>query len=173
MPVQEQTSTVTMKGNAVTLLGNKLEVGQKTPEATLTANDLSEVKLSSLIKDKVAIISVVPSLDTPICDLQTKRFNQEAAELGPDIRILTVSMDLPFAQKRWCAGAGVDKLQTLSDYRYASLGEAFGVLIKGLRLLTRAIFVVDKKGVIQYIQICPEITKEPDYDSVLKAVKKL
>ncbi len=173
MPVQEQTHTVTMKGNPITLVGNKLEVGQKAPECTLVANDLSENKLSALIKDKICILSVVPSLDTAICDLQTRRFNQEAAKLGQNVRILTISMDLPFAQKRWCGAAGVDKVQTLSDYRYASFGEACGVLIKGLRLLTRALFVVDQKGVVQYVQIVPEVTKEPDYEPALNAVKKL
>lgn len=167
----EVATAVTMKGNPVTLLGKELKVGQSLPEATLVANDLSEVKLSSY-KGKKIILSIVPSLDTPICDLQTKRFNQEASNLK-DVVILTVSMDLPFAQKRWCGATGSDKIVTLSDYRYAQFGEALGVLIKGIRLLTRAIFVIDAKGVVQYKQICPEITKEPEYTPVLEAVKKI
>ena len=168
----EVATAVTMKGNPVTLLGKEVRVGQALPECTLVATDLSEIKLSSY-KGKKLIISVVPSLDTGICDLQTKRFNKEASGLGGDVVILTVSMDLPFAQKRWCGATGSDKVTTLSDYRYAQFGEAFGVLIKGLRLLTRAIFVADKNGTVQYKQIVPEITTEPNYDSVLAAVKKI
>ena len=162
---------VTMKGNPVTLIGNEVEVGQSAPDATLVANDLSEVKLSSF-KGKKVILSVVPSLDTAICDLQTKRFNQEAGKLN-DTVILTISMDLPFAQKRWCGAAGVDKVKTLSDHRDASFGQAYGVLIKGLRILIRAVFIVDGKGTIQYKQIVPEITTEPNYNEVLEAVKKI
>ena len=162
---------VTMKGNPVTLIGNEVEVGQSAPDATLVANDLSEVKLSSF-KGRKVILSVVPSLDTAICDLQTKRFNQEAGKLN-DTVILTISMDLPFAQKRWCGATGVDKVKTLSDHRDASFGQAYGVLIKGLRILIRAVFIVDGKGTIQYKQIVPEITTEPNYNEVLEAVKKI
>ena len=165
-------TAVTMKGNPVTLLGNEVKVGQSAPNATLVANDLSNFELSSL-KGKKVILSVVPSLDTGICDLQTKRFNQEASKLGADVVILTVSMDLPFAQKRWCGAAGVDKLKTLSDHRDAAFGQAYGVLIKGLRLLTRAIFIVDARGNITYKQIVPEITTEPNYDEALTALKKI
>ena len=165
-------STVTMKGAPVTLIGNDVQVGTSAPDCTLAANDLSDFQLSSL-KGKKVILSVVPSLDTAVCDLQTKRFNQEAANLGSDVAIITISMDLPFAQKRWCGATGSDQIQTLSDYRDASFGEAYGVLVKGLRLLTRAIFVVDAEGVLQYKQIVSEITTEPNYDEVLDAVKKL
>lgn len=165
-------TAVTMKGNPVTLVGNEVKVGQSAPNATLVANDLSNFELSSL-KGKKVILSVVPSLDTGICDLQTKRFNQEASKLGADVVILTISMDLPFAQKRWCGAAGVDKLKTLSDHRDAAFGQAYGVLIKGLRLLTRAIFIVDARGNIAYKQIVPEITTEPNYDEVLAALKKI
>ena len=167
----EVATAVTMKGNPVTLLGKEIKVGQVAPDCTVVANDLSEVKLSSY-KGKKCVISVVPSLDTAVCDAQTKRFNQEAIKLGTDVVILTVSMDLPFAQKRWCGATGSNKIVTLSDYRYASFGEAFGVLIKGLRLLTRAIFIVDAKGTIKYKQIVSEITQEPEYNSVLEALKK-
>ena len=165
-------TAVTMKGNPVTLLGKEIEVGQTAPDAMLVANDLSTFNLSSL-KGKKIILSVVPSLDTGICDLQTKRFNKEAASLGQDAVILTVSMDLPFAQKRWCGATSVDKVKTLSDHRDASLGENYGVLIKGLRLLTRAIFIIDQNFKITYKQIVPEITTEPNYDDALKALKKV
>jgi thiol peroxidase len=165
-------TAVTMKGNPVTLTGQDIKVGQSAPNATLVANDLSTFELSSL-KGKKIILSVVPSLDTGICDLQTKRFNQEASKLGGDVAILTISMDLPFAQKRWCGAAGVDKLKTLSDHRDAAFGQAYGVLIKNLRLLTRAIFIIDTKGNIAYKQIVPEITTEPNYEEALAALKKI
>jgi len=162
----------TMKGNPVTLVGNDLQIGDNAPDFSVTANDLSEFKFSSL-KGKKVIISVVPSLDTGICDLQTKRFNQEAGKLGESVKILTISMDLPFAQKRWCGATHSDKVTTLSDHRSASFGEAYGVLIKGLRLLTRSIFIIDEKGKIRYKQVVPEITTEPNYDDALNALKKI
>ncbi len=169
---QSTTQTVTMKGNPLSLAGNDVQIGQSAPNCTLIANDLSEFQLSSL-KGKKVILSVVPSLDTPICDLQTKRFNSEAANYGTDVAIVTISMDLPFAQARWCGATGSDQIQTLSDYRSAAFGEAYGVLIEGLRLLARAIFVVDANGDLQYKQIVSEVTDEPNYDEVLNAVKKL
>ena len=172
MTVMERNNIITMKGNPLTLLGNDISVGQKAPEATIVANDLSEVKISSFIGKKL-IISIVPSLDTPICDLQTKRFNAEAAKLGDSVKILTISMDLPFAQKRWCGATTSDKVQTLSDYRYASFGEAYGLLIKNLRLLARAVLVIDQTGTVQYKQIVGEVTKEPDYEAVLTALKNI
>ncbi len=172
MSVAEQANAVTMKGNPITLLGKEITVGQAAPEATLVANDLSEVKLSSFQGTPV-VLSVVPSLDTGICDLQTKRFSKEAANLGGKVKILTISMDLPFAQKRWCGAAGVSNVQTLSDYRFASFGEAYGVLIKGLRLLTRAIFVIDSTGKVQYKQLVAEVATEPNYDAVLQALKNI
>jgi len=168
----EVANAVTMKGNPVTLVGNDLQVGQSAPDCTLIANDLTEFQLSSL-KGKKVILSVVPSLDTAVCDLQTKRFNEEAAKLGDDVAVVTISMDLPFAQKRWCGATGSDKIQTLSDHRDAAFGEAYGVLIKGMRLLARAVFVVHTNGTIQYKQIVNEITTEPKYDQVLEALKKL
>ena len=171
MPTNTSTA-VTLGGKPVTLSGNDVSVGQSAPDATLIANDLSEFKLSSL-KGKKVILSVVRSLDTGICDLQSKRFNQEAQKLGNDVVILTISMDLPFAQKRWCGATASDKIKTLSDYRDASFGEAYGVLVKKERLLTRAIFVVDTTGTLQYKQICPEIAKEPNYDEALAALKKI
>ncbi len=164
--------TVTMKGSPLTLTGNEVKVGQKAPDFEVVANDLSAVKFTSFA-GKVCIISSVPSLDTPVCDIQTHRFNEEADKLGGNVAVLTISMDLPFAQKRWCGSAGVKNVQTLSDHRDASFGLAFGVLIKELRLLARAVFVVDKQGTIMYMQIVPELSKEPDYDAALKAVKAL
>ena len=170
--MEERTGLVTMKGKPVTLVGQAVKVGQKAPDFEVTANDLSPVKLSSFA-GKVCIIASVPSLDTSVCDLETRKFNEKAAQLGGDVVVLTISMDLPFAQKRWCGAAGIKNVQTLSDHRDASFGRAYGVLIKDLRLLARAVFVVDKKGVVRYLQIVPEIATEPDYDAVLKAVKEL
>jgi thiol peroxidase len=169
---QATTQTITFQGNPLTLIGNDVQIGQSAPDAALTANDLSPFQLSSL-KGKKVIISAVPSLDTPVCDLQTKRFNSEAVSLGDDVAVITLSMDLPFAQARWCGATGSDQVKTYSDYQTAAFGEAYGVLIKELRLLSRAIFVVDQDGVLQYKQIVSEITNEPDYDEVLEAVKKL
>jgi len=170
--MEERTGLVTMKGKPVTLVGQAVKAGQKAPDFEVTANDLSPVKFSSFA-GKVCIIASVPSLDTAVCDLETRKFNEKAAQLGGDVVVLTISMDLPFAQKRWCGAAGIKNVQTLSDHRDASFGRAYGVLIKDLRLLARAVFVVDKKGVVRYLQIVPEIAKEPDYDAVLKAVKEL
>ena len=168
----ERTGVVTFKGGPLTLIGPDIKAGQKAPEYTVLANDLSPVTLSSSA-GKVRILSVVPSLDTGVCDTQTRKFNEEAAALSKDIVILTISMDLPFAQARWCGAAGVDKVQTLSDHRDASFGRAYGLLIKELRLLARAVLVVDKAGTVQYVQIVPEVTTEPDYQAAIDAAKKL
>jgi len=170
--MEERTGIVTMKGRPLTLLGSEVAAGDAAPDFEVIANDLSTVKLSSF-RGKGCIISSVPSLDTPVCDLQTRRFNEEAGRLGDDIVALTISMDLPFAQTRWCGAAGIENVQTLSDHRWARFGQSFGVLIKELRLLARAVFVVNKDGVIKYIQIVPELTSELDYDAVLKAAKQL
>jgi thiol peroxidase len=170
--MKERKGIVTMKANALTLVGNEVKAGQRAPDFEVLDNDLSPVKLSSF-RGKVCIISSVPSLDTAVCDIMTRRFNQEAANLGEDVVILTISMDLPFAQKRWCGAAGVNNVKTLSDHRQASFGTAFGVLIKELRLLARAVFVVDRNGIIRYIQIVDELTNEPDYEAALKAAKEL
>jgi thiol peroxidase len=170
--VEERTGLVTMKGRGLTLLGNEVKAGQKAPDFEVVANDLSTVKFSSF-HGKVCIISSVPSLDTSVCDKMTRRFNEEASKLSGDVTVLTISMDLPFAQKRWCGAADIDKVQTLSDYQSASFGMAFGLLIKELRLLARAVFVVDKDGTIKYVQLVKEVAEEPDYQSALEAVKKL
>ncbi len=169
--MKERAGLTAMKGNPIILLGEEIKVGQTVPDATLVAHDLSEVKLSSF-KGKRVLISVVPSLDTGVCDTQTKKFNAEAGKLGNDVIILTVSMDLPFAQKRWCGAAGVSNVKTLSDHRDAAFGTAYGVLIKGLRLLARSIFVLDPKGTVQYIEIVKEVTHEPNYAAALDAVSK-
>jgi thiol peroxidase len=170
--MEERSGIITMHGNPLTLLGNELKVGDQTPDVELSDNDLNPVKISAY-KGKVCVISTVPSLDTPVCDMETRRFNQEGTNLGDGVVILTVSMDLPFAQKRWCGAAGVDRVITLSDYREAAFGEAYGVLIKELRLLARTIFVVDPNGIVQYIQNVQELSEEPDYEAVINAVKKV
>jgi thiol peroxidase len=166
----ERAGAVTMQGNPLTLLGEELKMGDSAPDVEVLDNDLSPVQISSF-QGKVCVISTVPSLDTPVCDMETRRFNEEAGNLGSDVVILTISTDLPFAQKRWCGAAGIDKVVTLSDHRDAAFGEGYGVLIKELRLLARAVFVTDKSGVIRYIQIVKELTEEPDYNAVLDAVK--
>jgi thioredoxin-dependent peroxiredoxin len=169
----ERTGSVTFKGQPLTLLGREIKVGQKAPEAELVANDLSIVKPSALGLGKVCILTSVPSLDTPICDLQTRRFNEEAGKLGDQLAVLTVSMDLPFAQKRWCGAAGAGHVHTLSDHRKAAFGQAYGVLIKDLHLLARAVFVLDKQGVIRYVEVVKEVASEPDYSAALNAARQL
>ena len=168
----ERAGLLTIHGNPLTLVGDEVKVGDPAPEVELLDNDLKPVKLSSY-RGKVLIIASVPSLDTPVCDLETRRFNDEAANLGPDIEILTISMDLPFAQKRWCGAAGVKRLRTLSDHREATFGQAYGVLIKELRLLARAVFIIDREGTVQYEQLVKEVTSEPNYEEVLQALGKM
>lgn len=163
---------VTFKNNPITLVGNEVKVGDQAPDFIVLANDLSPVTLKDS-EGKIRLISVVPSLDTGVCDTQTRRFNEAAAELGEDVVILTISVDLPFAQKRWCGAAGVDAVQTLSDHRDLSFGEAFGTYIKELRLLTRAVFVVNKEGQVTYAEYVSEATNHPDYDAAIAAVKSL
>ena len=164
--------TVTMHGNELVLIGNEIQIGEAVADVELAANDLSAVKLSSF-RGKVCVITTIPSLDTPVCDIMTRRFNKEAASLGDDVVVLAVSTDLPFAQARWCGAAETDNIQSLSDHKEAAFGEAFGVLLRDLRLLARAVFVLDKKGVLRYVQIVWELTEEPDYDAALKAVSEL
>jgi len=170
--MQERAGLVTMKGNPITLSGPELKVGDKAPDFIAVGNDLSQVSLESF-RDKVCIISSVPSLDTPVCDMETRRFNSEASRLGDAVVVLTISMDLPFAQKRWCGAAGVDQVKTLSDHKEAAFGQAFGLLIKELRLLGRAVLVLDREGVVRYYQLVKEVSEEPDYEAALGAVKEL
>ena len=168
----ERTGIITFKGNPLTLVGPEVKVGDKAPDFAVTANDLSPATLKDFA-GKVLVIAAVPSLDTPVCDMETRRFNTEASSLGDDVQILTVSMDLPFAQARWCGAAGIESVKTLSDHAQASFGENWGTLIKELRLLTRAVFVVGKDGNVEYVQYLKEITEEPDYEAALAAVKKI
>lgn len=170
--MKERTGLVTMKGNPITLLGEEIKVGNSAPDFTAAANDLSPVRFSSF-RGKVVLISSVPSLDTPVCDMSTRRFNEEAANLGTDVVILTVSMDLPFAQARWCGAAGVERVKTVSDHKEAAFGLAYGLLIKEVRLLSRAVLVVDREGTVKHFELVKEIASEPDYGAALEAVKKL
>jgi thiol peroxidase len=170
--MKERKDVVTFQGNPLTLLGEAIEVGQKAPDFEVVANDLSPVKLADYA-GKTVVISVVPSLDTPVCDTQTRTFNEKATTLGENVVVLTLSVDLPFAQSRWCGAAGVDRVTTLSDHKDLSFGTAYGLVIKELRLLTRAVLVVDKSGAVQYIQVVKEVTDEPDYRAVLDKVKDL
>lgn len=164
--------TVNMKGRPLVLAGNEIKLSDKAPDFEVVGKDLSPVKFSSFA-GKVCIISCVPSLDTSVCDIMTRRFNEEAVKLGDDVVVLAVSMDLPFGQNRWCIAADVKNVYILSDHRTALFGLAYGVLLKDLRLLARAVFVVDKEGIVRYREIVPEITHEPDYDKALQEVKKL
>lgn len=168
----ENKSMITFKGNAMTLVGHQVKIGQKAPDFKLTANDLSEVTLKNFA-GKVRIISVVPSVDTPVCDLQTKRFNDEAGKLGDKVQVITVSMDLPFAQKRWCGATGAAKIQLLSDYKDHSFGVAYGLRIKELGLLARAVFVVSADDQITYAEYVNEVTAHPNYDAAIAAAKKI
>ncbi|MDF2922843.1 MAG: lipid hydroperoxide peroxidase [Paenibacillaceae bacterium] len=162
----------TLKGNPITLTGNTVSPGDKAPDFTVNKDLVTEVSLKEYA-GKVKLISVVPSLDTGVCDFQTRRFNEEAAKLGEDVIILTISADLPFAQARWCGAAGVDKVITLSDYKNLSFGQAYGVVIEEFRLLMRSIFVVDAEDTVQYVEYLSEMTDHPNYDAAIDAVKKL
>ncbi len=163
---------VTLHGKPLQLSGRLPQLNQPAPDFSALDTEMKAVKLSDF-RGKIVVLASVPSLDTEVCDLETRRFNQEATRLGEKVVVLTVSMDLPFAQKRWCAAAGVERVKTLSDHRQASFGEAYGLLIEELRLLARAVLVLDEKGVLRYLQLVPRIEEEPDYDGVLKAVKQL
>lgn len=163
---------ITFKNNPVTLIGNEVKVGDTAPDFTVLANDLSEVTLKDS-QGKIRLFSVVPSLDTGVCDAQTRKFNEVAAELSGDVVVYTVSMDLPFAQKRWCGAAGIDQVVKVSDHRTGSFGEAYGVLIEELRLLARSIFVVDQNDKVTYVEYVPEATTHPNYDAAIEAVKAL
>ncbi|MBI3011535.1 MAG: peroxiredoxin [Candidatus Omnitrophica bacterium] len=198
---QERHGRVTFKGNPLTLIGPEVKVGSQAPGFQVLGQDLSPISLASF-KSKTLLISVVPSLDTPVCDAQTRRFNQEAAALPteagtpaaslgeakragvaegsaerrsrrPNVEVLTISMDLPFAQKRWCGSAGVDRVTVLSDHRDASFGTAYGALIKELRLLCRAIFVVDRGGTVRHVEYVSELSAHPNYDAALAALRQL
>ncbi|HWL25332.1 MAG TPA: thiol peroxidase [Ureibacillus sp.] len=161
---------VTFKNNPVTLIGNEVKVGEQAPDFTVLANDMSPVTLKDS-QGKVRLIISVPSLDTGVCDAETRRFNEEVAGIGGDIAFYTVSVDLPFAQKRWCAAAGIEGVHTVSDYKDLSFGESYGVHMKELRLLARAVFVVDREGTVTYVEYVSEGTSHPNYEAAIEAVK--
>jgi thiol peroxidase len=169
---QERTGVATFKGNPVTLIGPEVKVGDKAPDFTVNKDLMTQVSLSDYA-GKVKLISVVPSLDTGVCDAQTRRFNEEASKLGDNVVVLTVSVDLPFAQARWCGAAGVDRVITLSDYKSKSFGQAYGTLIKELQLDMRSIFVVDTNDTVQYVEYLGEMTNPPNFEAAVEAVKAL
>ncbi|GFN30237.1 thiol peroxidase [Paenibacillus xylaniclasticus] len=160
------------KGNPITLVGPELKAGDQAPDFQLHKNLLETVTLNDYA-GKIKLISVVPSIDTGVCDAQTRRFNEEASSLGDNVVILTVSVDLPFAQARWCGAAGVDRVVLLSDYKSHSFGEAYGVYIKEFGLDMRSIFVVDASNKIQYVEYLSEMTEHPNYEAAISAVKSL
>jgi len=168
--VEEIAGGVVWGDQPMTIIGRRLEVGDQAPEFTVVANDFSNVHLSDSA-GKIRLISVVPSLDTSICDAQTRRFNEEAAKAGPDVVILTISADHPISQKRWCGAAGVDQVQVLSDHLEMSFGLAYGTWIKERRLEQRSIFVIDKNDTITYIEYVPVIGQHPDYEAALLALE--
>jgi thioredoxin-dependent peroxiredoxin len=168
----ERTGVITFQGSPLTLLGPALKPGDKAPAFRLLDGEMKPFGLQDLF-GKIKLISVTPSLDTPVCDLQLRRFNTEAAGLSGDLMVLNVSMDLPFAIARFCTSAGIDRAKALSDYRDAAFGLAYGVLIKELRLLARAIFVLDRTDVVRYIEIVSEISDHPDYEKAVAAAKQI
>ena len=165
----ERPGATTLRGNPLTLVGPELKVGDTAPDFTAVDNSLKPGTLKDTTS-KLRIISVIPSLDTPVCDAQTKKFNEEIANL-PGVEVLTVSMDLPFAQKRWCGAFGVDKVKMLSDHKDASFGSNYGTLIKELRIESRAIFVVDEKDKIRHAEYVKEVADHPNYEAALAAAR--
>jgi thiol peroxidase len=168
---EERKGAVTMRGNPLTLVGPELKAGQKAPTFEVVGQDMKPVTLDQF-KGKVKIIASVPSLDTPVCDAETRRFNEEAAKLPGDVQVLTVSMDLPFAAARWCGAAGIDKVTTLSDYRGGKFGEAYGTLIKELHLDARAVFVADKNDQLVHVEYVKEVANQPNFEAALEAARK-
>lgn len=168
----ERKGIVTFKGNPLTLIGPDLNIGDAAPDFRLLDGDLKEYSLRDF-RGQVKVVSVTPSLDTPVCDVQARRFNTEATKLGNDRVVLNVSMDLPFAIQRFCTAAGIERVIALSDHRDASFGIGYGVLIKELRLLARAVFVIDRDDMIRYREIVPEISDLPDFDAALRAVNAI
>ena len=167
-----RSGAVTFKGAPLTLAGQEVKVGSAAPDFKLHyfEGGLKELTLADL-KGKATIISVVPSLDTPVCATQTKTFNEKLGELGDKINALTVSLDLPFAQNRFCGAEGIKNLRTASDYQERAFGQSYGTLIEELKILSRAVFVLDKEGKVVYAQYVPEVASEPDYEPALAALK--
>jgi thiol peroxidase len=168
---EERKGAVTMRGNPMTLVGPELKAGQKAPAFTAVGKGLAPVTLDQF-KGKVKIIAAIPSIDTPVCDAETRRFNEEASKLPGDVQILIISMDLPFAQARWCGAAGVDKVTTISDWRAAEFGQKYGALIKELHLLARAVFVLDKNDNVVYAEYVKEVANQPNFEAALEAARK-
>ncbi|MGD9110513.1 MAG: thiol peroxidase [Phycisphaerales bacterium] len=170
--MSERKGAITMKSQPLTLIGNEVKLGQKAPDFKVLAGDLTTAGLADF-KGKKCVILSVPSLDTPVCSTEACKFDKHTVDFGDDVAVIVISMDLPFAQSRWCTSTGTKKIHVFSDHRDASFGNAYGVLIKEARLLARAVFVIDTEGTIRYIELVPEITSEPDYEAALEAVKKL
>ena len=166
----ERANAATFKGSPLTLAGPEIRVGDQAPHFRLVGNDLADIECESFHR-KVRVLSVAPSIDTPVCATQTRTFNKEAAGLSTDVVILSVSLDLPFALARFCGAEGIERVVTASDYKYRTFGEAYGVYIRELGLLTRAVFVIDREGKVAYAEYVPEVTNEPDYAAALEAVK--
>jgi thioredoxin-dependent peroxiredoxin len=171
MVPMERTAATTLRGNPLTVLGPQLQPGDRAPDFHAVDDGLKPVDLAAT-GNGVRVFSVVPSLDTPVCDAQTKRFNEESGKL-PNVSIYTISMDLPFAQKRWCGAFGVDHVKMISDHREGSFGQAYGTLIKDLRIMSRAIFVVDPGNTVRYVEYVKEVADHPNYESALAAAKSL
>ncbi|MBC2575336.1 thiol peroxidase [Peptostreptococcus canis] len=167
----EKRSITTFAGNPVTLLGKEIKVGDKAPEFVALRGDLSPFTLKD-VEGKVKLISIVPSVDTGVCELQTIRFNQEASKLN-DVAIITISCDLPFAQARFCGAKGIENAIVVSDYKDTTFGLNYGFLIEEFRLLNRGIVVIDKDDVVRYVEYVSEVTDHPDYDKALEAAKSL
>jgi thiol peroxidase len=170
--MQQRIGVITMKGEGITLLGEDVKESGQARDCPLVNQDLKDVRLSDF-SGKVRIITTYPSLDTPVCNTMGRKFNETAAELGDDLEVIAVSMDLPFAQKRWCGQVKADNMTMLSDYKTREFGKSYGILIKELGLLARSIFIIDKDNVIRYKEIVPEVTDEPNYDAAVEAAKKL
>lgn len=170
--MSERTGIITFQGNGLTLVGNELKVGDKAPDFTLLDTGLAPKTMADFA-GKAKIIVTVPSLDTAVCNIEARKFNEKAAAMKDKVDVIVVSMDLPFAQARWAEDAGVKEIVLLSDHKDAAFGQAWGVLIKELRLLTRAVYVVDKDGVITYVETVPEITNEPEYAAAVSAAESL
>ena len=168
----ERKDVVTVKGDARTLLGEEVKPGGKALNFKVLDSDLKEIDLESF-KGKIKLIASVPSLDTPVCDLQIKRFNDEASKVSKDVVIIFISMDLPFAQKRFCQAFDIKKVKTFSDHKDSDFGLKYGVLIKELRLLSRAIFIIDRENQVRYVEYVKELTSQPDYDAALDMLKKI
>jgi len=168
----EHEAAVLFKGNPATLVGSEVKVGDTAPDFRVVDNGLQPVTLATAA-GKIQLITVVPSLDTPVCDAMTRHFNQDVSTLPDSVVAYTISVDLPFAQKRWCGNAGIDKVQTLSDYQDRSFGLNYGLLLKELKLLARAVYVIDQNNKVVYVELVPEVTAEPNYAAALEAVKQL